>query len=187
MLLFIQHGLVDRRLRVWIQIHLMLLFICTVGPLLQIFSQIQIHLMLLFIHELIVMPDWGELFKYISCYSLSCLAIMRAKIPWEIQIHLMLLFIRKDALSYGSGQEFKYISCYSLSYPAYLLELPASHSNTSHVTLYRRILLYPRPERRIQIHLMLLFINGGVEFTSRVYSFKYISCYSLSVQRSWTS
>ena len=99
------------------------------------------------------------LFKYISCYCLSQITVTligpcgnsntshvivylfhQGQTPhtgW-IQIHLMLLFIAKTVtLSYWS-HIFKYISCYCLS----------STSSVSTIL------------RKIQIHLMLLFIRG---------------------------
>ena len=64
--------------------------------------------------------DWENdsrqslVFKYISCYSLSCV-LWRVEWCWFIQIHLMLLFIWSGETDSVKGRQFKYISCYSLS------------------------------------------------------------------------
>ena len=161
-------------------------------------------------------------FKYISCYCLSvigslltaCIAYsntshvivypgrrtVRYSIP-RIQIHLMLLFILCGFLLFNRPPLFKYISCYCLS-----TTLPAGryrnrNSNTSHVIVYLGISLLDFPGRKIQIHLMLLFIyppyflkfscpNSNTSHVivylrapSRIrisLEFKYISCYCLS-------
>ena len=78
-----------------------------------------------------------------------------------IQIHLMLLFI--------SGAIWR-------------LALKTD-SNTSHVIVYRES---ADPDQRvslIQIHLMLLFINIPRRSVRQTQSFKYISCYCLSICR----
>ena len=48
----------------------------------------------------------------------------------------MLLFIRSGHTEMVYQAGFKYISCYSLSTPGSDVKIVASHSNTSHVTLY---------------------------------------------------
>ncbi len=77
---------------VWIQIHLMLLFIGVQKFRLYVTHLIQIHLMLLFIHDSIgdlffeIYSNTSHVIVYLSREETSC--------PGErIQIHLMLLFI----------------------------------------------------------------------------------------------
>ena len=105
-------------------------------------------------------------------------------------------------MSFRRPFSFKYISCYSLSTSNGFLFVLRTHSNTSHVILYRQ---WPPPSRwhpgiqihlmlffiylihrkarhplSIQIHLMLFFINSIEEAIAQYCIFKYISCYSLS-------
>ena len=186
---------------VWIQIHLMLLFIhngemvpycisnsntshvivylATGGKGVRTFS-IQIHLMLLFI-------------QWFSCNHLS---------GFHIQIHLMLLFITRAARKKLVWDLFKYISCYCLSLTSLILSIIPLNSNTSHVIVYHTGVFCKNLRLRIQIHLMLLFIilSGAtwrgmsdiqihlmLLFICGLFSkwvktqiFKYISCYCLS-------
>ena len=97
---------------------------------------IQIHLMLLFINVANSTSKGLKKFKYISCYSLSVCRRDSGGFG-QIQIHLMLLFI---------------------SVAENMMPFHSVHSNTSHVTLYRR-----------------WNMEGQIELL-----FKYISCYSLS-------
>ena len=55
------------------------------------------------------------------------------------------------------------------------------HSNTSHVIIYRAFGRDTKKDIGIQIHLMLLFINGVSIVWIEECSFKYISCYYLSM------
>ena len=120
---------------------------------------IQIHLMLLFIiiasvsknrctysntSHVIVYREEGlpfgkplYLFKYISCYCLSYTA----------------------PEAEGAFYAFKYISCYCLSWSASFSLSYCVNSNTSHVIVYRNIQCITDLTRKIQIHLMLLFIR----------------------------
>ena len=77
-----------------IQIHLMLFFIPRAAVVPGGDRVIQIHLMLFFILSSAVHLDTAQLFKYISCYSLSPSLALKA----------------------GASLTFKYISCYSLSF-----------------------------------------------------------------------
>ena len=52
--------------------------------------------------------------------------------------------------------------------------------NTSHVTLYHIGFITVIKERKVSIHLMLLFIDSAVLIPTIVIPFQYISCYSLS-------
>ena len=141
------------------------------------------------------------LFKYISCYCLSVwkwpaghrrihsntshVIVYRSGHISDtgfhhIQIHLMLLFIYQIFRIAVHDSGFKYISCYCLSLMSSNGILANSYSNTSHVIVYlantnRHIII-----TRIQIHLMLLFIEEGEERASVILKFKYISCYCLS-------
>ena len=55
-----------------------------------------------------------------------------------------------------------------------------SDSNTSHVLIYHQLRDLMRVLKKIQIHLMFLFIWGFQVATIRVITFKYISCSYLS-------
>ena len=165
---------------------------------------IQIHLMLLFIDidgiewcdechsntsHVIVYPypdntdTDTDKFKYISCYCLSPAG--------DPVCHIK--------------QEFKYISCYCLSKVPGAAKYLNEDSNTSHVIVYRSPGGSFPPVSGIQIHLMLLFIPHKLRKTLGmnhsntshviVYrdldqrgggadgAFKYISCYCLSTWR----
>ena len=164
---------------VWIQIHLMLLFIhngemvpycisnsntshvivylATGGKGVRTFS-IQIHLMLLFI-------------QWFSCNHLS---------GFHIQIHLMLLFITRAARKKLVWDLFKYISCYCLSLTSLILSIIPLNSNTSHVIVYHTGVFCKNLRLRIQIHLMLLFIPSYlqpflIQYTSKTFILQYIS------------
>ena len=56
----------------------------------------------------------------------------------------------------------------------------ATGFNTSHVTLYRYTIKKKEVHTLVSIHLMLLFISGGVGDGEEKVKFQYISCYSLS-------
>ena len=76
---------------------------------------------------------------------------------------------------------FQYISCYSLSaWKAKGLALHTSF-NTSHITLYQTSGTGTDRRKQVSIHLMLLFIGKGCSNFSCLYTFQYISCYSLSL------
>ncbi len=162
---------------------------------------IQIHLMLLFICQEKKHPARESAFKYISCYCLSLspcnLGVihsysntshvivyrLRPSLTFQeiyIQIHLMLLFIVLHPISFCRYLDsntshvivylaadrspvfvaaFKYISCYCLSWESWQKESGLL----------------------IQIHLMLLFIVFAMIPFPDTVKFKYISCYCLSV------
>ena len=120
---------------------------------------IQIHLMLLFIMWLPLQTG-----------SVS-----------GIQIHLMLLFILWVIQDVLQSQLFKYISCYCLSHrvPAF----PAACTIQIHLMLlFIDRKYYKRYDQFvIQIHLMLLFIHKTLFYLGQCQTFKYISCYCLSI------
>ena len=119
-----------------VSIHLMLLFISIRSVRVRCHNGVSIHLMLLFIFAGTTNNDRFLTFQYISCYSLS----------------MGMRLIDADKIM------FQYISCYSLSKAARYAFGSLRSFNTSHVTLYRKLLLKQY-------------------FDSR---FQYISCYSLS-------
>ena len=159
MLLFIRRTC-NTVLLLWIiQIHLMLLFICS----LDLESQKIVEFKYISCYCLSSLPVSNHAgkkrFKYISCYCLSLLmfqydcmqpysntshvivyqgSLTKMSLTKNIQIHLMLLFIET-------------------SMPRFLRW---NHSNTSHVIVYRTRLPSCCHRRSIQIHLMLLFIVG---------------------------
>ena len=120
---------------------------------------IQIHLMLLFIHADGQRPSYGQIFKYISCYCLSVRAIVQA-----------------GSCAYSN-------TSHVIVYPGYPehVGIVEADSNTSHVIVYRNIQCITDLTRKIQIHLMLLFILLIRHFWTFSPSFKYISCYCLSL------
>ena len=97
-------------------------------------------------------------FKYISCYCLS----------FHIHFYLRFLCI------------FKYISCYCLSISKFPFSGIKIYSNTSHVIVHPCGTRNERRTKKIQIHLMLLFIQKFVVTNKYNIKFKYISCYCLS-------
>ena len=154
---------------------------------------ISIHLMLLFIAAASGEDLATTSFQYISCYCLSYTYLTPNIFLKFISIHLMLLFIGSTgAFYYQLEYLFQYISCYCLSaieddatdaestfqyISCYCLSLGAQHQNgnltdfnTSHVTVYRSIIITGIICDIISIHLMLLFI-----FYLSVYAIQY--CY----------
>ena len=113
--------------------------------------------MLLFIGFMYGNYDQVLVFQYISCYCLSETSILSLQ-KSRISIHLMLLFIfifRKVAKHIIA---FQYISCYCLSLVKALKSGAKKDFNTSHVTVYLKLIIpVPILER-----------------------FQYISCYCLS-------
>ena len=81
----------------------------------------------------------------------------------EVSIHLMLLFIAQTAKIMPHRVRF----------------------NTSHVTLYQKLHQEKNYFTFVSIHLMLLFIQPGAHNCSDSTAFQYISCYSLSQERTW--
>ena len=75
---------------------------------------------------------------------------------------------------------FKYISCYCLSDLIKAIQRKVGDSNTSHVIVYPSPGIMFSENFCIQIHLMLLFIQLKLCYTSKLQLFKYISCYCLS-------
>ena len=183
-----------------IQIHLMLLFIALRAPYTASHedsntshvivyperahrrftpSNIQIHLMLLFIEFLGAKdnPQKHSNTSHVIVYQLS----WSYSRPYSnIQIHLMLLFIGSRG---AAGW-----CCIAIQIHLMLLFIllfltrasTYSHSNTSHVIVYRRHTPPACAPSGIQIHLMLLFIGVLAVVVVAVGQFKYISCYCLS-------
>ena len=94
--------------------------------------------MLLFICKQISERIIAIKFQYISCYSLSGIPHLRCRDGMEVSIHLMLLFIvhfqiRKMPSNYGFNTS--HVTLYQ-KVLRYLYRLRKSF-NTSHVTLYR--------------------------------------------------
>ena len=122
-----------------------------------------------------------SIFQYISCYCLSILVLFHSENEF-ISIHLMLLFIKQK---HRTGRRKHGISIHLMLLfilsPMPLLQSPALHFNTSHVTVYltgsspkesiflnfntSHVTVYRIPYRhterlfQISIHLMLLFIK----------------------------
>ena len=113
--------------------------------------------MLFFIDDIESINFAGYIFKYISCYSLSCgcqvVTIRRLDLNTShvILYHCLDFSGRPDcAFKYIScyslsgmvlpvdpqGNLFKYISCYSLSEKSFWTMLDLYYLNTSHVILY---------------------------------------------------
>ena len=120
-------------------------------------------------------------FQYISCYSLSGIPHLRCRDGMEVSIHLMLLFIvhfqiRKMPSNYGFNTS--HVTLYQ-KVLRYLYRLRKSF-NTSHVTLYRlwqyltKILHLCFNTSHVTLYLNILFR----QYTRKL--FQYISCYSLS-------
>ena len=59
--------------------------------------------------------------------------------------------------------------------------------NTSHITLYQTSGTGTDRRKQVSIHLMLLFIGKGCSNFSCLYTFQYISCYSLSINAKFIS
>ena len=135
--------------------------------------------MLLFIQEGTGIGEWGQPFKYISCYCLSVQPVSFATIQLHsntshvivyrrsglaplgdsgIQIHLMLLFITIGIKIFltPKNSNTSHVIVYLCGFD--FLQSSVCHSNTSHVIVY--LVPYSR-------------YTGSI-------SFKYISCYCLS-------
>ena len=142
-------------------------------------------------------------FQYISCYSLSRKGMGYGTSGMRVSIHLMLLFIWLCLYKVSCGLMFQYISCYSLSVMAGTQGTFRTSFNTSHVTLYlilrgldslyrvrfntSHVTLY-RPSSGLEkcsqdrfntSHVTLYLI--ALQLVLDVWSFQYISCYSLSL------
>ena len=141
---------------VCVSIHLMLLFIPVCRTPVICHRIVSIHLMLLFIRT-------GIVYIYrINSFNTS---------------HVT-LYLVDEGIVYPLSR-FQYISCYSLS----MFLVCHSHYehcfNTSHVTLYLAVKVHNLCWFMVSIHLMLLFIWSHLNSHS-LFSFQYISCYSLS-------
>ena len=91
--------------------------------------------MLFFIRNGIFLPAQCQLFKYISCYSLSPRSWGSSTwCPYSNTSHVILYPIAFN--DFGISFQFKYISCYSLSVYPIGQVLYFNDSNTSHVILY---------------------------------------------------
>ena len=114
--------------------------------------------MLFFIRNGIFLPAQCQLFKYISCYSLSPRSWGSSTwCPYSNTSHVILYPIAFN--DFGISFQFKYISCYSLSVYPIGQVLYFNDSNTSHVILYLKMTVAEALAKLV---------------------FKYISCYSLS-------
>ena len=107
-------------------------------------------------------------FQYISCYSLSGIPHLRCRDGMEVSIHLMLLFIvhfqiRKMPSNYGFNTS--HVTLYQ-KVLRYLYRLRKSF-NTSHVTLYRIYDYVSSANLEVSIHLMLLFIREETSSTTK--------------------
>ena len=116
MLFFICTVLVNACNKCKIQIHLMLFFIGAGRSGIKTYLLIQIHLMLFFILDRILKVLYLFTFKYISCYSLSCLTTSILNSVTNSNTSHVILYQRRTAESRWCFRTFKYISCYSLSY-----------------------------------------------------------------------
>ena len=136
--------------------------------------------MLLFIRDHMDLPNIRARFQYISCYSLSvqipvcflaksmfqyisCYSLsdtMRGEISMLNKFQYISCYsLSNKEIEHVSGEVmFQYISCYSLSWnKVFRLEENISF-NTSHVTLYQRLVHQNDCNALVSIHLMLLFI-----------------------------
>ena len=119
--------------------------------------------MLLFICDAAVLNGTQTRFQYISCYCLSECSWQQRYLPTNfntshvtiylernqvimtklwISIHLMLLFIDMVAGRFFHSSIFQYISCYCLSLRTDLLQNLHPNFNTSHVTVYRSLVIF---------------------------------------------
>ena len=158
MLLFIHHREFQFKASLYVSIHLMLLFISFWAGWLFWRSLVSIHLMLLFIRDHMDLPNIRARFQYISCYSLS--DTMRGEISMLNKFQYISCYsLSNKEIEHVSGEVmFQYISCYSLSWnKVFRLEENISF-NTSHVTLYQRLVHQNDCNALVSIHLMLLFI-----------------------------
>ena len=164
-----------------VSIHHMLLFIEKMCEWNMAGNRVSIHHMLLFIVGIRFKTGPGNMFQYITCYSLSNRLLHQTTFFQSFNTsHVTLyreraaigfiLFVRFQYITCYSLScrtiivlclctTFQYITCYSLSSDEHLDIARATRFNTSHVTLYPRadgVLLVPM-------------------------SFQYITCYSLSL------
>ena len=171
---------IEKRKRV--SIHLMLLFILLLQPV----QNCQARFQYISCYSLSLVIEFQETvteeFQYISCYSLS-------GSTWQTETLQKFQYISCYSLSVSESDTFRtlwtfqYISCYSLSngkknsrngqqvsIHLMLLFITLRRAkwskncsfNTSHVTLYRKSQLCRIFYKLVSIHLMLLFIIGGV-------------------------
>ena len=109
------------------------------------------------------------MFQYISCYSLS--DTMRGEISMLNKFQYISCYsLSNKEIEHVSGEVmFQYISCYSLSWnKVFRLEENISF-NTSHVTLYQRLVHQNDCNALVSIHLMLLFICIWQKITGYYY------------------
>ena len=143
--------------------------------------------MLFFIPECSPFSSQTQLFKYISCYSLSQDA------NYNILPGYIFKYISCYSLSLSGdctvlvSQLFKYISCYSLSLILQSWLLLHLHLNTSHVILYRVTRYGCRPKRIEFKYISCYSLSDDIfsVFLDNL-EFKYISCYSLSQSITFT-
>ena len=159
--------------------------------------------MLLFIGKATGESVRKELFQYISCYSLSASTFKNRSEYWRFNTSHVTLYPAHPS-TFTVIFAFQYISCYSLSesccrcFCSYhvsihlmLLFINITQErwihmagfNTSHVTLYHLIKGIRLTTPRVSIHLMLLFIVRSNRHGCARWLFQYISCYSLSWDR----
>ena len=126
-------------------------------------NTISIHLMLRFIKNLMVVVPRKASFQYISCYGLS-----QNIRDWCHPV-----------------RTFQYISCYGLSTTNKHMFIWWNHFNTSHVTVYPRLLALKRNQNSDfnTSHVTVYLVVDNNLPKSR--KFQYISCYGLSRDNEW--
>ena len=129
-----------------VSIHLMLLFICVCRTDYSIVSEVSIHLMLLFIQQHLWLLLNIVQFQYISCYSLSVMAGTQGTFRTSFNTSHVTLYLILRGLD----------SLYRVRF------------NTSHVTLYRIARNTDYTNKKVSIHLMLLFIESREPQSSRL-------------------
>ena len=135
--------------------------------------------MFLFISVLVLGKEWclNSNTSYVLVYLTS---IIRIILERHIQIHLMFLFITLSGVKITGDLLFKYILCSCLSTTCLFLIRILLYSNTSYVLVYPGGKGPVSCNRKIQIHLMFLFIVVSSNVLPVSFSFKYILCSCLS-------
>ena len=108
-----------------------------------------------------IMSALWRVFKYISCYCLSRLATMAAEQlrGFKYISCYCLSALRRGSASRHSHSNTSHVIVYRPRGPAGTFWL--MNSNTSHVIVYRALAAIRKEVDTIQIHLMLLFIANG--------------------------
>ena len=128
---------------------------------------VSIHLMLLFIMSDEEIKKQYTEFQYISCYSLSARRRLLMDVFCSFNTSHVTLYQITRYLK-QLIKRFQYISCYSLSRYLVLVLLSWKRFNTSHVTLYRIARNTDYTNKKVSIHLMLLFIESREPQSSRL-------------------